>query len=408
MTRNVTKICTIVAVAAIVAAGCGSSSPGLTSAGGHNYTVGVLTDVTGVSSSSNKTTVQGVEAGVKLASRDGYTLHYVVGDTTSSPSGALAAAKQLVQQNHVSAVIAVSTFTFAAASYLTSQGVPVIGVAEDGPEWITSTNMFSTYGATNTAKVGTTLGKFFKLAGTTVLGTVGYGISPAASEAAKAAAASAQAAGLRVGYLNSSFPLGGTNAQPVALAMKQNGVNGFTGSLEPNTSFAIISALRQVGVNLKAAVLPTGYGGDILQAGPGAIQAGQGVYFYTSFQPVEMHTAATKQFQGDLKTIGITTDPTYGEYAGYTSVAMLMDGLKAAGSNTSQSSLIQALNGLKQFNAAGLLGSHTLAPGDRTSAPLGPGGCIYFAKLAGTGFKLVPGADPLCGSIIPGITESPS
>ncbi|MGO8862998.1 MAG: hypothetical protein ACLQRH_19870 [Acidimicrobiales bacterium] len=36
--------------------------------------VGVLTDVTGPGSSDNATTVQGVEAGVQLAKRDGYAL----------------------------------------------------------------------------------------------------------------------------------------------------------------------------------------------------------------------------------------------------------------------------------------------------------------------------------------------
>jgi hypothetical protein len=56
---------------------------------------------------------------VVLARRAGYTIKYVIGDTTSTPGGALTAAQKLVEQDHVFAVIAVSSLTFAAANYLT-------------------------------------------------------------------------------------------------------------------------------------------------------------------------------------------------------------------------------------------------------------------------------------------------
>jgi ABC-type branched-subunit amino acid transport system substrate-binding protein len=71
---------------------------------------------------------------------------------------------------------------------------------------------------------------------------------------------SAKAAGIKIGYLNASFAFGSTNVQPVALAMKAAGVDGATASVDPNTSYALITALRQAGVDLKAFLLPTGYG----------------------------------------------------------------------------------------------------------------------------------------------------
>lgn len=37
----------------------------------------------------------------------------------------------------------------------------------------------------------------------------------------------------------------------------------------------------------------------------------------------------------------------------------------------------------------------------------GPDGCEYFVKLSGSTFHLVPNADPLCGTIIPGKTVTP-
>jgi branched-chain amino acid transport system substrate-binding protein len=394
------KILAGVAIVAALAAGC-SSSKSAGTGGGKTITIGILTDYTGLGASGNKTSVEGVRAGDVIAARDGYKIKYVIGDTQTTPNGGLAAAQKLVNQDHVFAVIAVSSLAFAGAPFLAAHNVPVIGAAEDFGEWRTDKNMFSVYGALDTTKVNSVYGKFFKMVGVTNLGVLGYGISPTSAESAKAAAVSAQNAGIAVGYNNANFAFGSTNVQPVALQMKSGGVNGFYASVDPNTGLELISAFRQVGGNLKAALLPTGYGGDLLQAGPGALQSAQGVYFLSSFQPVEMHTAATEQFQSALKSIGITGDPTYAEYAGYTSVLMLIDGLKAAGPNPTQASLISALGGITNWNADGLAGNHTLNMADRASQAIGTG-CYFTTKLSGSTFQLVPGADPICGTEIPG------
>jgi branched-chain amino acid transport system substrate-binding protein len=403
MPKITMKVFIVVASVALLATACSSNSSGSSSTGaGHTYTVGLLSDLTGLGASANKTSVQGVQAGVAWAAKQGYTIKYVEGDTTTSPSGVATAAQKLVLENHVFAVVSISSLTYITSSFLTSHNVPVVGVAEDGPEWVTSKNMFSTFGPTDTSKVATTYGNFFKMVGVTNLGTLGYSISPSSAEAAKGAALSAKNAGLKVGYQNSLFPFGSTNVAPVALAMKSGGVNGVTASVEPDTGLELITELKQAGVDLKAALLPTGYGGDLTEAGPGAVQAAQGAYFLSAFQPVEMHTAATTEFQHYLKQVGVTGDPTYAEYAGYTSIVLLVDGLEAAGSHPDQASLIKGLTSLHSFNAAGLLGSHTINMADRKGSPVGPDNCIYITKLSGSNFDLVTGADPICGTIIPG------
>jgi branched-chain amino acid transport system substrate-binding protein len=131
---------------------------------------------------------------------------------------------------------------------------------------------FSVTGALHTNLVATTQGQFFKMEGVTSLGSLGYSIAPASAEAAKGVGESAKAAGIKVGYVNASFPSGSTNTSPVALAMKSAGVDGATASVDPNTSYALIAALKQVDTSLTAFLLPTGYGGDLIQAGPGALQ----------------------------------------------------------------------------------------------------------------------------------------
>jgi branched-chain amino acid transport system substrate-binding protein len=404
----VTRVLAVIAAVGVVAAACGGSSKSAGSSEGPTYTIGVLTDVTGPGASVNRTTESGIKAGTIMAKRDGYTIKYVVADTETSPATVLSAAQELVEVDHVLAIVAISGLTFAAAPYLTSQGVPVVGAAEDGTEWIQSKNMFASFGPVDTTKVSTTYGKLFKMAGATTIGSLGYSVSPTSAEAAKGFAASAQDAGLKVGYLNASFPFGGTNVQPEALAMKNAGVNGMAASVEPNTGLLLISALRQLGVDTKIAMLPTAYGGDITQAGPGAIQAAQGAYFVSAFEPLEMNTPATRQFQADLKTVGVTAEPTYAQYQAYTSMALLIQGLKGAGAHANRQGLIQALSGVKNFNAAGLLGNLSLDMSERVGSPAGVDNCLFVTKLVGTKFEVVPNAEPLCGSVVPGKTVSAS
>ena len=385
------------AVAVLAAAGCGSSSK---SGGGarHTFSVGLLSDITGPGASGSS--IQGVKAGIVYAKRKGYDIKMYIGDTTTSPGGTLAAAQKLVQQDHVDVVISISALAFTAESYLVSQHIPVVGVAEDGPEWQKLNNWFSVYGAVHPNEVSTFTGTFLKSQGATSLGAVGYGISPSSSEAAQTAAQSAKDAGLKVGYLNANFPYGSTDVAPEVIGMKNNGVDSLIATTVPNTALALVTGLHQAGVDLKASILATGYGGDILTAGAGAIHAAQGVDFEVTFEPVEVNDAATRQFQSDLRAVGVTLDPTYFEYAGYLSVGLFVEGLQRAGANTSSASITSALQGIHDWDALGLYGGRTLDINDRVHTSLSPGGsCVWIVKLVGTSFQLIPGAEPVCGTL---------
>ncbi|ADP82213.1 ABC transporter substrate-binding protein [Pseudofrankia inefficax] len=410
--KTLTAVAAGAAVSAAVA-GCGansSASPTAAAGGqkspGHTVTIGVLYDATGPGASANKTTTEGVKAGTQYAARNGYTVKYVLADTETSPATALSAAQKLVTQDHVTAVIAQSGLTFAAASYLTAHHVPVIGSSADGPEWETATNMFAVMGALHVSKVSTTFGQFFKSKGVTSLGTLGYGIAPQSAASAKASAESARAAGLKVGYVNAQFPLGSTDVGPVTLAMKDAAVDGVTSATAPNTSFALITALRQQGVGLKAALLPDGYGGDLLDAGPGAANAAQDVYFALGYEPVEMGTAATRQFAADLRATGTTGAPTYAEYNAYTSIGLLVRGLADAGGTPDPATLTTALSKVHDWDALGLFGGRRLDINDRETLIGGVDNCTWITQFKGTTFHLVPGADPICGTAVNGVTVS--
>ena len=89
-------------------------------------------------------------------------------------------------------------------------------------------------------------------------------------------------------------------------------------------------------------------------------------------------------------------------------MALLVQGLKGAGAHPSHAGLIQALSGVKNFNAAGLLGRLSLDMSNRTGSPAGVDNCFYVTKLVGSKFEVVPNAEPICGSIVPGKTVAAS
>jgi branched-chain amino acid transport system substrate-binding protein len=408
--------CVTVVTACSSSSGSGSSKAGSNTSSGpvgsspasgaasdpHSYTLGLLTDLTGLAASAEKSTPQGVKAGVGLANANGYKIKYVTADATSTPGGALQAAHKLVEQDHVTAVIAISGLTFAASSYLTAKGVPVIGAATDGPEWLTSRNMFSIFGFQDFHTVQSNTGDFLKLVGAKNLAAVGYSVPQSSSLAAKSAGASAQHAGIKVGYLNTQFPLGSTDVGPLTLAIKNAHSDALSAALEENTSFALITALRQQGVKLVAPILSVGYGADLVDGGPGVQQAAQDAYFLLSYEPVEMQTPATKRLVSALSTYaGVTTEPSLNEYLGYVSVDAFVSALKKTGSNPSSSALITALLGMTHYTADGLFGDHSIDFSMSNRGQFaGAENCTWYLKYSGTAFHLVKGADPLCGTTL--------
>ena len=158
----------------LISAGCSSnsSSPTTTTGGGGSntsktYTLGLITDLTGPGASEAATSVDGVKAAIGVAATEGYKINYVTADTATTTTGALSGAQKLVEQDHVFAVLGVSSLLFSAAPYLLENKVPVIGGAFDASEWLEPKyyNMFSVIGNEDYTKVYTTTGLFLKSQG---------------------------------------------------------------------------------------------------------------------------------------------------------------------------------------------------------------------------------------------------
>ncbi len=159
-------------------------------------------------------------------------------------------------------IVSQSPLFFEAAKYPQQAGLPVTGSYSDGPEWGEQpyTNMFASDNGSVDPKypVNTLTGSFIKAHGGTVLGSYGYGISPASTRSAISTARSFERAGGKVGVLDTSVPFGGVAFSTEALAAKQKGVNAMVPAMDNNSNYALATALEQNGVKLKAVVFATG------------------------------------------------------------------------------------------------------------------------------------------------------
>jgi len=384
------------ALAACSSSGSSGTGSGTNPGTSKTITIGFVTDLTGVASSGFLTSKLGIDAYLNHLNAtggvNGIKIKYILADTNSTPTGALTAVQKLVQQNNVFAIVENSSDFFGAEPYALAQGIPVVGSAIDGPYWgdPKDTNIFAAAGVVNENYTTVAAGQFMKSQGVTKCASLGYASSPSSALAAAGFIKSCELVGLKSGYLNTQFPFGSTNVGPIALAMKAAGVDGVFFPTVPSTSFALVEALHLLGVKLKATLLPTGYGGDLLGS-PAAIAAGQGIDFEPIGPPAEANTPATRQRAADLAAVGVTGPPTFAEQEDFLTLTAFVTGLKAAGPNPTRQSFMAAMSKITNYDANGLLAPEKINFRDYT-----PGtGCLWVAQLRGSKFFVMPNT-PIC------------
>jgi branched-chain amino acid transport system substrate-binding protein len=393
------SIGTCLAVAACSSSGSSNSAGGSSSdtAGAKSITIGLLTDSTGPASAAHVDDQAATQAYFDYVNAhggvNGVQLKLKVADTTSTPTGAQTAAQKLVQDDKVFAIVEDSLLFFGASPYLVKSGVPVVGSGIDGPEWFqkSNTNLFTPEGQVfNTTQYYPQAdGEYMKARGVTSCAAVGYAGQPSSSHAATGFTNACKDVGLKVGYLNTQVPIGSTDIGPIALAIKASGADGIALEMQESTSILIMTRLGQLGVHPKSALLAEGYGPALLDNEANR-QAAQGIDFSTVGYPDEVDNAATKLRRTILTAGGLKMPPSPGSQYSYLNALTLVDGLKAAGATTSQTTFISKLRAVTDFDADGLLPGKT-----DFSASAPTTSCLTIVRL--TGDKFVPMQPlPLC------------
>jgi branched-chain amino acid transport system substrate-binding protein len=381
-----------------------AEAPGVTR---NRVKLGFISSQTGIASptfaDSHKACQARVDAQNAAGGVHGRTIDLEIIDDESA--GNLTAAQNLVQNRKVFAVINNSGLAFLGYRFLKDNGVPMIGGGFDGNYYGEkgNENILSALG--NVAPVnGLTPdwpAKIAKRLGATKLGSIAYAVSPSGTASAEAVQKyAAPKFDLEDAYLNTTLEFGTNDVQPIVLGIKNSGADALYLPLDNDTNFAIVQALQQNGVKMKANVLATGYSQALLDQPVVNLMTPNDVLL-SVYKPVELtKDPAVKKFRADLeKYAGITGVPDYGAYTGYVACDMAITGLEEAGANLTRQRFVDGIRNLGEYDAAGLtclplqVGYDTYGKTPETS-------CNWFLFVKDGKFKLLNDGKPIKSKLL--------
>jgi branched-chain amino acid transport system substrate-binding protein len=239
-----------------------------------------------------------------------------------------------------------------------------------------------------------------KKKGATKVAALAYGSSASSVGSTKANQNYAvPEAGLEAVYTNTTVDFGSSDVGPLVLGIKNSGADAVYLPMAAATNIAVVQGLQQAGVKMKANIIATGYGQELLDS-PAASTFGPEDLFFLQTKPVAVNDAATKRFQADLKKYsGYTGVPSYGQYQGYLAGDLLVAGLEAAGKNPTRQSFIDGLRGLKTWDQAGL----SCQPIDISLENFGKQpkqNCAYYSNVKDGKFVNAFGGKPIIGKLV--------
>jgi branched-chain amino acid transport system substrate-binding protein len=393
----------------VLTTGAGAQSSNDPGVSNKEVTLGYISSQTGVAAATHKNAHKSCMARVDAENAKGGVNGRkikVIAIDDKSGAGNITAAKDLVENRNAFAVIDNSAFAFLSYRYLRDGGVPMIGGGFDGNYYYDAgnENIISSLGD-GTPVPGLTYDtttKLMKQMGVKKVAAVGYGASPSSSESAKATETyGAKAQGLEGVYLNNSLDFGGTDVGPVVLGIKNSGADGLYLPLDADTNFAIVQGLQQNGVNMKANILATGYGQDLLDQ-PIAKTITPNDVMFSGYRPVELGGKAIKTFQKNLKKYaGLTGVPDYGTYTGYITCDLAILGLKNAGKNPTRKSFVDAIRNTNGgiYDSAGLT-CGTVNLSYANYGKINPKSCTWFVTVENGKFKVLNKGKPYGGKLV--------
>ena len=314
---------------------------------------------------------------------DGRTIHLQYqADDTGSPTNDTTQARNLVEQDHVFAVVGVGTPFFTGASFFAAAGTPVFGyvVSQD---WNNHPNLFGAYGSfldyTASQPVPVFLAQALKAKSVAV---VAYSIAAQSQDACAAVVKGMQHSGIKVGFQDLSFGLG-ANPNADVLRMKAAGTDLAISCMEGSDNLAFAQAMRQNGMTGVHSVWLTGYDRSYVQQDPADMV---GVIYFEQHVPFEAAAAfpgkypAMEQYLATMRKY----EPQYVysdlAFQGYLNAVQFVQGLKeqaATHKPLTQADLVATIN--KETAFTGGLTTPVNWRSSHTSAP--PPYCAAFVEV---------------------------
>ena len=362
--------------------------------------VGAILPQSGPFAAFYSTIIEGVRARVAKANEEGELgdrqINLVTVDDAGDTSRNVTAAQQLVEQDKVFGIISETPAGDASGAYLNDQKVPVVGWQLGLPVYGTYTNYFGMQNA-NTEDIKTNFtsrnADVVKALGGTKLALVGNSVANGVIFTEQVKYAADHTKGMKTVYLNHDIPPGTTEMGSIAEELKQSGADSLYLVLDTGGQNALISALRQAGVNLDPIVIPGGYSPLVL-----GLPSYDDVYFGIEFKPYEITPewpglTEYKKWMASTAPNGVLSQLTG---VGWISANTFIEGLKAAGvSCPTRKAFINNLRLKKGYTADGFFDDPETTI-DFAEVFNKPFTCVYYVHIENKQFVPQFDGKPFC------------
>jgi ABC-type branched-subunit amino acid transport system substrate-binding protein len=213
--------------------------------------------------------------------------------------------------------------------------------------------------------------------------------------------------GIEVAHSNQSLEFGFSVAEIQAdvQAMKDAGVQFVATCMEFNGGFKLSQGLKQAGVDDVVFYAPEGYKQSTLDEAGDALE---GWIFRLGFAPWHGQDLpkGTKAFLKAMKKKGV--EPSEHNQAGWINAALLVEGIKKAGKDFDRQSVIDAINGITDFTADGMLPPIGWQPGGGGHGA-GYEACDVYEEVQDGKFVTIfgqPGQPFVCFPLTPALPDT--
>ncbi|MGB9112449.1 MAG: ABC transporter substrate-binding protein [Acidimicrobiales bacterium] len=323
-------------------------------------------------------------------------------DDQSNPSTDAAAARTLVEQDHVFAVVPVATPSFAGGPFLASHDVPTFGLnVNPNADWA-GPSMFGNTGSYTDFK-GAQLQSAYLAEQHHVknAAVIAYNIAQSV-QGCDSVVYAFKKYGVHLAFEDLSVPVPAFNLNADVTRMKAAHVDMVVSCLDLTGNVLLANTMHEEGLTGVTQFWFDGYDESALRQFHSSMQ---GVYFFLSNVPFEVTTLDPGKYPGmddfiaALKQYEPNSAPSEAALAGWQSADLFVEGLKKVGRDVTRSRLVAALNKLSDYTADGID-----APIDWQSAHAAvtpPYNCGAFVQVQGARFVPVYGTPPSVFSCFP-------
>jgi branched-chain amino acid transport system substrate-binding protein len=268
-------------------------------------------------------------------------------DDQSRASQNIQEIRSLVEEKKVFAVMPVVTQIFAGAPYLAQKGVPTFGWNING-EWNAGPNLFGEKGSyicfTCAQEAPAFLAQQLGVKNVAVLAYT----APQSVQCAAGMEAGFRKYGMNVVLNDSSLQFGFQDLGSDVDTLKAKGVQFVGTCMDIGGEVNIAKSLQRVGLNNVKFYAPQGYDPNTLAKYGNELN---GIFFSIDFVPFETPSASTglTNFEAQMKKTGKQINEQ--ALAGWIDADLLYKGIKKAGPNFTQKSVIDAVNSLNGYTA---------------------------------------------------------